>query len=362
MKYNIYYLQKRTLLALIIIPCMVILFLLVQYLIPFIPQKYMLYTQYSKHKKDYYLSHQYLSLLTKELYTDSSRVYNNTLSQIQLLKKHIADYPTDSYNSKYLSLIATLYLDINIPLQAGYYFNKAISTSSNNTTPYIDFHILQSLAEIELDTRKKISYLEMLLTLYPQKTNLIHTHYTLGTLYDTLLDWDNAYTHYQKMLSATNLTQSSQINTIDVEKIYFRMARKKNNSPYSKKNRTWHTLEESRKVILNGLYSKSENYLKSLQAPGFFTAQWEESPISLNAHIDSFDMVPIIKRSNLRVSPTFQYLNEHEVLWPTYGWERLGTWYMVIRKIQQPDIITDNGKWEWAGIYFGETNKTYVPQ
>jgi hypothetical protein len=38
----------------------------------------------------------------------------------------------------------------------------------------------------------------------------------------------------------------------------------------------------------------------------------------------------------------------------TWGWGQVTTWYFYFRKVDFPVDPEIHGKWEWAGIYYGE--------
>lgn len=47
--------------------------------------------------------------------------------------------------------------------------------------------------------------------------------------------------------------------------------------------------------------------------------------------------------------------NPNEAYLRTTGWSRyISTWYLYFRKINFPLDPEIHGRWEWAGIYFGE--------
>jgi len=47
--------------------------------------------------------------------------------------------------------------------------------------------------------------------------------------------------------------------------------------------------------------------------------------------------------------------NSHEAYLKTWGWtERIATWYLYFRKVDFPADPEVHGRWEWAGIYYGE--------
>ena len=323
------------------------------YISQFIPPSITLVQAYKKQQHIPYVAYKYL----KEIQAYTEKIPDDTINFIALLKTHINTHPTDPYNTYYLKTIGLLYLQKNASLQASYYLNKAISKLSYNTKPIISIDILNTLIDIETNTTQKIIYLNMVLALFSEEINLVNTYYTLGTLYDSIADWDNAYKIYTQLL-ALPIDQLLLENQDHIEHVFFRVKKYR-----AKNTQTFDNVQQAQQTVLNSLYSRNARRIKSLQAPGFFTAQWQESPIDPNAHIPTFDIVSILRNSKLYVDPKFsEYSTGNKVLWATYGWERLNTWYMVFRKIQYPDTITHNGRWEWAGIHFGIGNQLYVPQ
>ena len=91
---------------------------------------------------------------------------------------------------------------------------------------------------------------------------------------------------------------------------------------------------------------------------------WEQDldsePIRINLDIDTFistflqtSKVVINDELDISSSPNEAFLKTTQ--WASTKWlYRIPTWYLYFRRIefkQNPEI---NGRWEWAGIYFGE--------
>jgi hypothetical protein len=46
--------------------------------------------------------------------------------------------------------------------------------------------------------------------------------------------------------------------------------------------------------------------------------------------------------------------NSTEAFLKTWGWSQISTWYLYFRKIYFPSDPEIHGRWEWAGVYYGE--------
>jgi len=46
--------------------------------------------------------------------------------------------------------------------------------------------------------------------------------------------------------------------------------------------------------------------------------------------------------------------NSTEAFLRTWGWAQISTWYLYFRKIYFPSDPEIHGRWEWAGVYYGE--------
>lgn len=318
-----------------------------------LPKHIEYYLLYMSNRKKTDIAHVYLTLLKEQaVYSDNKK---NIRRATRILKQHIDKYPTDIYNSRYLSMIGDLYIKQGAEQQALIYYTKSITSSDNNMSPIIDFDKISLLANLEPDLRGKIKYNNILLSKYNSRIDRAKLLYEQGTLYDKLSLWNDAYNMYATLLQENYFVLHKKDQKF-FETAFFRYKRRN-----SKPTPTWASISEAKRALLNAIYSKVSSRVRALQAPGFFTAHWQEPVIDSNAQIPSFNIVAILINSNFRAdSKTSSYGNGTEVLWRTYGWERVSTWNMVFRKIQQPDTIELNGRWEWAGIYFGLGNKLYI--
>lgn len=329
------------------------LILLGGYAKEYFPQQIVVHRQYKKNEKNPHLAYMYLNILYN-FYTQPEK--QDTIFIINLLKKHLSHNPNDVYNSKYLTMIGDIYLSLDSPYQALYYYKDSITPSNHNTFPIINFHKAQTLSMLEYNIYTKIKYNKILLSKYNNTIERIPLLYTQGQLYDTLGLWDEAYNMYKSILLKHQTISYDKYKDLS-DTVFFRNKRK-----FSKKSyRTWDSVADARQALLHVLSTRNRRALNAMKAPGFFTAQWQEDRTNSNAQVEFFDVISVLNKSNFSVDTTLQtYGDGKEVLWTTYGWERVGTWHMVFRQIQSPDTIALNGRWEWIGIYFGIGNKLYV--
>lgn len=352
MKYKIVINKKKIIISTICIIGIWTLITLAIYASQYIPLKTIHYLQYKKNAKKTQLAYQYIDLLINE--NNDKKKYP---SLIHLLNSHIYSFPKDPNNTYYLNFIGKLLLQLEADKHAVFYFTQSITLLPYNQAPKITFETLSLLSKIEYNIDKKIEYNLMLLKKYPKQANHSDVFYTLGNLYDSKAEWNLAYEAYDNLLSSSHTSRSPAIQQ-KIESIFFRVKRHK-----TRPSKVWNTVQEAKQAVHRGLYTHNGPYIKSLQSRNFFTVQWYESITDTNAYIPTFDLVPVLLHSKLSFESNFSpHSTSTQVLWKTYGWGRVGTWQMVFRQIQQPDTPSLNGKWEWAGIYFGEGNKLYVPE
>ena len=67
-------------------------------------------------------------------------------------------------------------------------------------------------------------------------------------------------------------------------------------------------------------------------------------------------MGTILQRQTIRYNAELDPIsNEREAYLETWNWQyQVGKWYFYFSKIDYPADPELNGKWEWAGIYFGD--------
>jgi hypothetical protein len=82
---------------------------------------------------------------------------------------------------------------------------------------------------------------------------------------------------------------------------------------------------------------------------------WEQDDSESNTQV-LFDLGSFLRGSKISYAKELDIdSNAREAYLETWGWSyRMPTWYLYFRKINYPGDPEINGRWEWAGIYFGE--------
>lgn len=276
----------------------------------------------------------------------------NTKEEINLfLTTHVEQYPEDPFNGYYLFIVAQNYLEQEAYPFAVHYFERILRNYPDLLVHERSVHLncLKKLISLSANPELKVGYYKELLSRYRNEINLGQTYYNLGKTYEDLGEWDlalqayinflkypetqipnapNAQKDIQKMVALTTFSNTSwAMESLDklIETI------------------TW-AINNGRSGYLSGLMSKTD----------FFATAWEqkentsEEPMQFN--------IALFLTPRIRCSREIdQDSNAKEAYLRTTGWSyRISTWYLYFRKIYFPADPEIHGRWEWAGIYFGE--------
>ena len=88
----------------------------------------------------------------------------------------------------------------------------------------------------------------------------------------------------------------------------------------------------------------------------FFAMSWKSSETDANA-LENFSMKGFMVGQRIRYSAKLdETSNPNEAYLRTWGWNRthVNVWYLYFRKVNFPIDPDIHGRWEWAGIYYGE--------
>jgi len=112
-------------------------------------------------------------------------------------------------------------------------------------------------------------------------------------------------------------------------------------------------LEEIRKALTLGSARQLRRFASKA---GFFAISWfQDSDMDANSKV-AFDLGQFMQGRRIYASQTVHPISgPYEAYLRTWGWTgRLDVWYLYFRKINFPADPAVHGRWEWAGIYFGE--------
>ena len=125
------------------------------------------------------------------------------------------------------------------------------------------------------------------------------------------------------------------------------------NSP---KDWAYENLDDLVRDVETALDTGSAAKLGKIRAKvNFFSMSWHQDEGDANSQV-LFDFAALMAGSRVSHDPVLDpSSNTREAYLRTWGWsDRVTTWYLYFRKINFPADPEIHGRWEWAGIYFGE--------
>lgn len=293
-----------------------------------------------------------------QLYIQSRDLHTMNL----LLSDYVDSNPDDPYNSYYLLLIAYNYLHMDsIPFAIHYferiYYNYSDLLLQNGKSVY--YICLEHLIEYTADPELRIEYYKSLISRYTKNKDIGKMYYRIGTTYSQLGEWELALQAYRNFLKYPDASIPEKPNAHDeiTEMILYT----------NLKDKSW--IHEDLDVLISKisgyLYKKeSKNLAKLGTKIGFFTKSWsellsekEQVKRPSRASFSFIDEIGDFMKSRVIAADSLaKESNDQEAFLKTTGWSsyRIRVWYLYFRRINFPADPEIHGKWEWAGIYFGE--------
>lgn len=273
------------------------------------------------------------------------------------LTTHLRREPDDPYGAYYLLVVAKHYLGEGARPLAAMYLGRAVREYRDLEVDgeSVHFTALSSLAEIVDDPAGKVEYYKQLLGRFPTKTNPGVAYYLLGRAYEQLGEWSLAMDSYAKYNQNPSPVPGHPEAT--------GYARKTVVFNSSDKSWTYESLDALVAGVKAALARASGPELRSFTAKvNFFTISWEqdesETYTSTKDETSSqFSFENFMKGGRIQCADRLdKSSNANEALLRTWGWSdyKIATWYFSFRKVDFPADPEVHGRWEWAGIYFGD--------
>lgn len=285
---------------------------------------------------------------------DSFRYQGDNQSLILFLTDFVEKNPDNPYNSYWLLLTAYTYMQENADSVAEYYFDRIIQNYDDLLVKGKSVHILclQNLIQISTSSDNRIYYFNQLITRFPDEVNITELYMRLAIEYEKIGDWEQALYTYSLFLERPDAT------TIQIPGIpdAYNKARKLidfNNSP---KDWTFESLESLEKAVKNAISRYSSTLLDKYRSKvNFFAMSWKQEETDTNSQ-KNFSMKDYMRGNRIRYSAKLdESSNPNEAYLRTTGWSQyINVWYLYFRKVNFPLDPEIHGRWEWAGIYFGE--------
>ena len=285
---------------------------------------------------------------------DSFRYQGDNQSLILFLTDFVEKNPDNPYNSYWLLLTAYTYMLENADSVAEYYFDRIIQNYDDLLVKGKSVHVLclQNLIQISTSSDNRIYYFNQLITRFPDEVNITELYMRLAIEYEKIGDWEQALYTYSLFLERPDAT------TIQIPGIpdAYNKARKLidfNNSP---KDWTFESLESLEKAVKKAISRYSSTLLDKYRSKvNFFAMSWKQEETDTNSQ-KNFSMKDYMRGNRIRYSAKLdESSNPNEAYLRTTGWSQyINVWYLYFRKVNFPLDPEIHGRWEWAGIYFGE--------
>ncbi len=284
---------------------------------------------------------------------DNLTAEGKTASLILFLSSSVENHPEDPYNAYWLLLIANAYLEESAPKVAEYYFARILDNCEDLEVAGNSIHLacLQNLIKITESPELQIRYYSELITRFADQVDLGYSYFMLARSYERLGEWQLAIQTYTQFLGYGRY----DILIPGVPDAY-EYAKRIVDYSTSSKDWTFETLDDLVAAIKNAIDGYDYRALDRYRAKvNFFAMSWKQESSDNNAQAD-FDMRDFMGGNRIKYGASLDAASTpNEAYLRTSGWNQYVTvWYLYFRKVNFPADPEIHGRWEWAGIYYGE--------
>ncbi|MCX7656707.1 MAG: tetratricopeptide repeat protein [Treponemataceae bacterium] len=303
------------------------------------------------------------SLLQKEAYpgeTQFSIVREIATEYLQAKEYHrlinfitlwSATHPEDPYQSYLLFMVAYAYYEQGMKPVAALYFDRIVKNYPDLMVQGKSIHLecLTRLIELVTSPQQQIWYYQELISRFPQHIDLGRAYFLLAKNYEKIGQWEEAIQNYSKFLPYYTSIIPGYPDALEYAKKIVDFY----NSP---KDWTFDSLDSLVKAIKAALDAGNSTLLNRYKAKvNFFALSWGQEYDDRSSG-EEVAFSPFMVGNRIRyASEVDASSNSNEAFLKTWGWsQRMSTWYFYFRKINFPADPDIHGRWEWAGIFYGE--------
>lgn len=270
---------------------------------------------------------------------------------VDFLADTVAQDPEGPYNARHLLTIAWAYSRQGADEVAALYYDRILKNFPDLTVNNESIHraCLRRLIDLSSDPAKRIEFRRELITRFPDKVDMGAELFLLGNDYESLGDWDAALDAYRRFLPSFIADIPGYPDAIQYAQQFIDLAT-------IRKDWTYETLDELIGAVSVAMATGNARSLSKIRAKvGFFAMDWYQDKTDGNSQV-LFDFSAFTSGTRIqRAEALDASSNSREAFLRTWGWtERISVWYLYFRKINFPADPEVHGRWEWAGIYFGE--------
>ncbi|MDR0322669.1 MAG: tetratricopeptide repeat protein [Treponema sp.] len=287
--------------------------------------------------------------VTREIATTFARL-GDYERLINFLSAKTINNPADPYNSYYFLMIAYANIQQGSEPIANLYFDLIIKNYPDLIINDESIHLvcLRHLVKQNNSPQRQVWYYKELISKFPEQTDLGTAYFMLGQACERVGDWNGAISAYTSYLPYQTVIPGFPTS--------FQYAKHQVDFSKTQKDWTFESLNDLRRTVENALDTGNAYALMRCQTRvNFFARSWEQIETE-DIGLRRFNLVSFMSGNNIRYAPNLDSSsNSNEAFLRTTGWSlTLPTWYLYFRKINFPQDIEIHGRWEWAGIYYGE--------
>ncbi|MDR3123938.1 MAG: tetratricopeptide repeat protein, partial [Treponema sp.] len=270
---------------------------------------------------------------------------------INFLSSWTHGHPEDPYTAYYLLMIAYAYSMQEAYVMSALYFDIIVKNYPDLSVRGESIHLicLNRLINLTDNDEQRVWYYQELISRFSDRIDPGTTYFMLGQAYERIGEWNRAIQAYTQFLPY----YGAVIPGFPEAYSYAKQLVDFNNS---RKDWTFETLNSLIDAIRAALDSGSSWQLRRYQAKvNFFARSWGQEDLE-NTGMAEFNLSDFMMSNHIRyVAELDASSNANEAYLRTWGWSQyISTWYLYFRKINFPSDPEIHGRWEWAGIYYGE--------
>jgi tetratricopeptide (TPR) repeat protein len=276
---------------------------------------------------------------------------------IHFISERTINFPEDPYSSYYFLMIAFADIQQNSQAVAARYFDLIVKNYPDLTVNDESIHLacLNQLIELNDNPEQQVWYYQELITRFSERIELGEAWFMLAQAYERIGDWNSAIQAYARYLPYAGTIIPGFLNADN----YARQQVDFNNSL---KDWTYENLSTLLSRVRSALDDADPYQLELSQAKvNFFARSWGQGETDDTAGMVDFGEGDF-NLSDFMLDNRIHYAdkldsssNATEAYLRTWGWSQyISTWYLYFRKIYFPSDPEIHGRWECAGVYYGE--------
>jgi hypothetical protein len=270
---------------------------------------------------------------------------------IYFLSSRTNRYLDDPYNSYYLLMIGYAYMQQEARPVAARFFDLIVKNYPDLTITGESIHLvcLNQLINLVDNPEQRVWYYQELISRFPGKIDLGATYFMLARAYERIGEWNGAIQSYTQYLPymGTNIPGFPNADNYAKQLVDF------NNSPKDWTFENLNVLVNTIKTSLDG--GNSARLWQYRAKVNFFARSWGQEETD-DSGMAEFNLSDFMRGNRIRYADKLDAgSNANEAYLRTWGWSQyISTWYLYFRKIYFPPDPEIHGRWEWAGVYYGE--------